>query len=146
MNENKGKWRDHFETDEESLNHLLNRCVFYFHRHPSGPRQMAVLRLLKERGPMSQQDIQKAMDIQAGSISELLSKLELKGFIEKKRREDDRRKVVITLTDKGEELSATDTATSLHERYEILTDEEMKQLIFLLEKLLGSWDEEEKRK
>ncbi len=134
------------QSPETELNHLLNHCVRYLRHHPSGPIQMAVVRLLKANGPMSQQDIQTAMDVKPGTISEMLSKLEKKGLIEKTRQDDDRRKALITLTEEGEKLSPTDTSDSLHERYEALTPEEIDEMIVLLRKLLDSWEKEDKMK
>ncbi len=134
------------QSPEDELNHLLNHCGRFLRHHPSGPRQMAIIRILKANGPMSQQDIQAMMDVKAGSISEMLSKLEKKGLIQKTKQDDDRRKAVITLTEEGEKLPPADTSDSLSGRYKALTQDEIKEMCTLLKKLLDSWGKEDRMK
>ncbi|MCD8144516.1 MAG: MarR family transcriptional regulator [Oscillospiraceae bacterium] len=127
-------------TPEERLNRRLHQCGHYLYHHATGPRQTTVIHLLQENGPMSQRDIQEAMDIQAGSVSELISKLESKGFLLRQRDEADKRKVTISLTPQGLALEAVHPEQVLARRYSVLSREEQAQLTLLLEKLLESWD------
>ncbi|MCC8067015.1 MAG: MarR family transcriptional regulator [Clostridiales bacterium] len=130
------------KTLEERLDQRLHQCGHYLYHHTAGPRQVTVLQLLQKNGPMSQQDIQQALNIQAGSVSELISKLESKGFLLRQRDETDRRRVVISLTDRGQALEARPQEDVLTERYGALEEEEREKLAALLEKLLESWDVE----
>ncbi|MCD7746380.1 MAG: MarR family transcriptional regulator [Lachnospiraceae bacterium] len=128
------------KTKLELLDARLHQCGHYLYHHTAGPRQMTVLQLLQKNGPMSQQDIQEALDIQAGSVSELISKLESKGFLLRKREESDRRRVVISLTDRGLALETKPQEEILSGRYRALEEAEQEQLAGLLEKLLDDWE------
>lgn len=101
---------------------------------------MTVLQLLQKNGPMSQQDIQEALDIQAGSVSELISKLESKGFLGRQRDETDRRKVVISLTGRGQALEIRPQEEILSQRYCALDEMQQEQLLELLDRLLDDWE------
>lgn len=127
-------------TPEERLNRSLRRCGHYLYHHSAGQRQRMVLRLLEENGTMSQKDIQESLNIQPGSVSELISKLERKGLVERQRDEDDRRRVTLHLTEAGKEVQRTDRDTWMRESYQVLSGEEMEQMTRLLERLLDSWE------
>ena len=128
------------KTTEERLNRCLHQCGHYLHHYTAGPRQTMVIQLLQQHGPMSQKDIQETLQIQAGSVSELISKLERKGFLVRKQDEQDKRKVLISLTQTGLEFETKPYEQMLHERYGVLSEEEQQQLTGLLETLLSSWD------
>lgn len=99
-----------------------------------------VIQLLQQHGPMSQKDIQETLQIQAGSVSELISKLERKGFLVRKQDEQDKRKVLISLTQTGLDFEAKPYEQMLCERYGALSEDQQIQLTDLLETLLDSWD------
>lgn len=63
--------------------------------------QGRVLTLLKLTPEISQKDLTVLLDMRQQSLGELLAKLEKKGFIEREPSEDDRRKVIVRLTDAG---------------------------------------------
>ncbi|MCD7817925.1 MAG: MarR family transcriptional regulator [Lachnospiraceae bacterium] len=130
------------KTIEERLDLRLHQCGHYLYHHTAGPRQIMVLQLLQKNGSMSQQDIQNALNIQPGSVSELISKLESKGFLLRQRDETDRRRVVLSLTDRGMALEAKPQEEIFQERYGVLEEEEQEKLAEMLEKLLTSWDAE----
>lgn len=128
------------KSTEERLNRCLHQCGHYLHHYTAGPRQTMVIQLLQQHGPMSQKDIQETLQIQAGSVSELISKLERKGFLVRRQDEQDKRKVLISLTQTGLEFEAKPYEQMLHERYGVLSEEEQRQLTGLLDTLLRSWD------
>lgn len=138
--ENEGCHRPEPETTLERLDARLHQCGHYLYHHTAGPRQGRVLQLLQKNGPMSQQDIQEALDIQAGSVSELISKLESKGFLVRQRADADRRRVEISLTDRGLAMETKPQEEILSGRYRALGETEQEQLAGLLEKLLDDWD------
>ncbi len=125
---------------ERNLNHRLFQCGHYLYHHAAGPRQRAVIQLLQENGAMNQRDIQEKLDIQPGSASELISKLESKGFLRRSRNEADKRKITITLTEQGSALDTTAPERTLVRRYCALNREEQLQLTALLERLYNSWE------
>ncbi len=140
MEQKDGHRSDVPEPIDQELDHRLHRCGHFLYHHSAGRRQRLVLSLLQENGSMSQQDIQKAMNVQAGTISELISKLEHKGFVERSRDGTDRRKVTISLTEAGREIRALDHEKVLQDRYHVLSETEKQELSELLSKLLDSWE------
>ncbi|MCD8155410.1 MAG: MarR family transcriptional regulator [Clostridiales bacterium] len=128
-------------TPDEWLNRRLHQCGHYLYHNAAGPRQMTVLNLLRENGPMSQRDIQEALGIQAGSVSELITKLESKGFLMRQKDDSDKRRVMISLTERGLSMELSPPEQMIARRYAVLEPEEKRQLTALLEKLLASWDE-----
>ncbi|MCD7929505.1 MAG: MarR family transcriptional regulator [Clostridiales bacterium] len=129
------------KTPEERLNRALRRCGHYLYHHSAGPRQATVLRLLQENGTMSQRDIQETLHIQPGSVSELLSKLENKGFLLRQRDAEDKRKVNIVLTPRGQAQELRPMEETLSQRYAVLSEAEQALVTDCLERLLASWDE-----
>ena len=139
--------RDHHEkafgeeTREEHLAHLLRRCsrVLYYHSEP-GQQQHAVLRLLSA-GDASPRQVQEALGIRPGSASELITKLEYKGLLTRRRRDADRRSVALSLTERGAEALARHIDCPAPALLDALTPEEQEQLTALLEKLQRAWKE-----
>ncbi|MBQ9264025.1 MAG: MarR family transcriptional regulator [Clostridia bacterium] len=129
---------------EEQLTQLLRICGRrLYHSSCAGRTQARVLRLLLEEGKISQREIQERLNIQAGSISELISKLEGKGFIRRSRDEADRRKVLLSLTAEGRRAAEKAKARpDVTVRYAALTEQEQEQLQRLLEKLIDGWKED----
>ncbi|MCR4950109.1 MAG: MarR family transcriptional regulator [Solobacterium sp.] len=119
--------------DPESLEGLFVRCVRRMHHQHGrfGSTQDRIIRILDENGgTMGQKSLQELMRVRPGSISEILTKMEEKGLIERKKDADDRRASLITLT--TEDRPET-PQTSL---FDVLTDEEKENLKQLLKKVL----------
>lgn len=105
--------------------------------------QKRILILLWETKGMTQKELTARLGVQPGSASEVLNKLEQAGMILRTTNETDHRTTDIRLTPDGEAL-AKDASTKRTERHEqmfaVLSDEEKKTLIALLEKLNAHWD------
>lgn len=67
--------------------------------------QYLILLLLWEYESLTVKEIGKHLYLDSGTLTPLLKKMETKGFINRKRTNDDERIVKITLTKKGEDLS-----------------------------------------
>ena len=130
-------------TREEKLSLLLRVCGRrLYHSSCAGRTQSRVLQLLAE-GDMSQREMQERLQVQPGSISELVSKLEFKGLLTRRRNENDHRKVMLSLTDEGRLISQDELRRSeMKVDFSGLSWEEQGQLIALLEKLIDNWREE----
>ena len=130
-------------TREEKLSLLLRVCGRrLYHSSCAGRTQSRVLQLLAE-GDMSQREMQERLQVQPGSISELVSKLEFKGLLTRRRNENDLRKVMLSLTDEGRLISQDELRRSeMKVDFSGLSWEEQGQLIALLEKLIDNWREE----
>lgn len=133
-----GKHKDHGAIDE--LSELLGKCNHHITHHGKGRGQGKILKILARNGEMSQKDLQDILEIQSGSISEILAKLEEKGMITRTKSEEDKRKVMISITDAGREKAANCGCKNRAERlYSGLTEDEKEQLKTLLNKLVNSW-------
>ena len=130
------------ETKDNRLRLLLhdvNKYVF-FHAGPGAQQSRAISQLMN--GPMSQKDLQEKLGVQPASISELISKLETRGLVERSRSDTDRRVVILSLTEKALKMEKKnlDVRTS-DELFLCLNEEEKDQLIRLLEKLDKSFSD-----
>lgn len=127
------------EPDRDSLTGLMRRCVHILvHRSGISGTRERMLRLLAERGDMSQSDFVYLLELRSASVSELLGKLEAQGLVTRRRSETDRRGVTISLTDAGR--TALPAPADPDAAFSALTDEERTQLQTMLQKLLSSWE------
>lgn len=105
--------------------------------------QKRILHILSKEGSMTQRELTERLDIQPGSASEIIKKLEAAGCIVRTANEADRRTADISLTEAGkaqvQELGA-ERSRRLDELFSALTAEESQQLLSLLEKLSADWD------
>lgn len=129
------------DMDPKDLTHLLVRCgAMLNHRGGHGRGQGKILHILSQQPEISQQELQAKLEVEAGSLSEIISKLEKKGLIERKKDEDDKRKMKVYLTDKGKLES--DSCGGEHQPdklYQVLSDEEKQTLENILLKLIDNW-------
>lgn len=132
------------KAQEENLTRLLRVCGFHLYRSaPQLRTQAAALQTLRERGPICQKDLQDHLMVQSGSVSELVTKLETKGLVERTRDARDRRRVLLSLTPLGERKAEHASVTSdIPVRYSGLSLEEMQTLCALLETIIASWKED----
>ena len=124
--------------------HLAFRNVYYHMQHSDDALggQKNVLSILARRGAMTQKALLDCAKVKAGSLSELLGKLESAGLIERRPNADDRRVQDVFLTEKGMEAEAEcriKRKESRRRMFESLTEEEQDQLLALLEKLISRW-------
>jgi DNA-binding MarR family transcriptional regulator len=145
-------WREsgRGEMSEEPLT-MEDRLIGNLHRlahalrHGAESRggQGKLLLLLHKSGGLSQHELMELVDVRAGSLSEVLGKLEESGYIERRQNETDRRRIDITLTDVGTQAAqAEETRVNENRRglFGTLTEAEQEQLVALLEKLSADWD------
>ena len=95
-------------------------------------------------GELSQQELGMHFDLKPGSLSEILSKLELGGLIERSRNPKDRRQLTIRLTEAGWEKARVEQAARIRFReqaFSALTHDEREQLAEMLEKIRVTWEE-----
>lgn len=126
-------------TREQQLMCLLRRCGHFLYHQANHDQQSTVLTMLEDQGPVTQKDIRQQLGVKPGSASELISKLEAKECLVRSRDEADRRKVVLTLTEKGRRIARFHRARPAQTLLSGLTEQEQKTLTQLLCKLLESW-------
>ncbi|MCU0519929.1 MAG: MarR family transcriptional regulator [Anaerolineae bacterium] len=94
-------------------------------------RDMSTLRYLHEEGPLTIGQISEYLYISASSTSELVSRMEGAGYVERRRSREDSRVVYVELTPRGEQLAAT-TPTGgvplLRERIKTLHPDQLHQI------------------
>ena len=103
--------------------------------------QYVTMMVLWEKERVNEKDLVEALFLKANTLTELLKKLEKKGYVSVKRSERDRRSIEIELTPAGRELKekAVNVPKTLAAEH-WLTDEEFLQFKGLLYKLLkGEW-------
>ncbi len=132
-----------FNSMEEKL-HFQIRQLSHRHHHGEGKGgQFRVLAVLNEQGDMSQKALMEMLDIRSASLSELLFKVEDRGWIERARSAEDKRNVDVHLTEEGKAVVAAMDAKRGERRTALFanfTDEEKEALSKLLEKLLANME------
>ncbi len=104
--------------------------------------QKRVLRLVRESGSITQQVLTARMNVQPGSASEVIRRLEDTGLIVRSPNPLDRRTSDICLTPEGEIQAARAEAEIQAQRQEMfacLQEDEKTQLLALLTKLSEDW-------
>ena len=104
--------------------------------------QYIVMMVLWEFGGMTEGELGKKVRLDSGTLAPLLKRLEKQGYIERRRPENNERRLSIKLTDAGEALKEkaakvpAQIATCID-----LPDDEMMQMKLLLEKTLNKMEE-----
>lgn len=124
----------------------LGYCGHYLHFHSGGRsgREPILCKLHRAGGSMSQLELGSQFELKAGSLSEILAKIEAAGLIERTRDPRDRRALTIRLTEAGKQEAqrAIEARAAFRDQaFSNLTDEEQDELIVLLEKIRNRWEE-----
>lgn len=77
---------------------LLGALIIYKHCGHHGIDR--ILKVLLEKGVITQSDLQNIIYVRSGSLSEVLSKMEDKQLITREKDENDKRRVKIEITEK----------------------------------------------
>lgn len=112
-------------------------------RRPSMARER-LLRMIGEEEGISQKQLAHRFGIRPQSLSELLGKLEKDGYIARRQNENDKREILVYLTDQGRirsEEVEKERSDRMEQMFSALTEEEKETLITLLNKLLPETDD-----
>lgn len=129
------------DSDVMELIDMAGRMV---HRLPKGSPargQALILSILMGREALSQRELQQMLGIQPGSLSELLSKLEIKGYLTREKAED-KRGNLLRITDAGRAAIPGDGDVPEDTPLSPLTVDQQDQLAALLRTLLTAWVEQ----
>lgn len=116
--------------------HILHE---HFKKYNLTIPQGQVLRVLHQKGSLSIVEISKELDAKPSSMSGLIDRLVKAGMVTRKRDEQDRRVVWITLSEKSKKIFANlpFTQAQYYRTYlEKLSEEEFTQLSVNLQKLV----------
>lgn len=99
--------------------------------------QFAVLECLYHKGDLTVGEIQDSILSTSGTITIIIDNLEKRGFIERVRKNTDRRSFIIHLTDEGRSLTSRaypENEEMIINEMSIYTEEEKEKLVGLLRK------------
>ncbi len=108
----------------------------------TGP-QLVCLNTIVELGPITATDLAHQVHLSASTIVRILDRMENKGLIIRERQKDDRRRVHLTATIAGNELSAKAPYSEQHPLRSALKQlplKEQESVTSLLEQLVGLMD------
>lgn len=112
------------------------------HRHLSSVRltlsQFAVLEALYHLGPLNHREIGQKLLRSSGNITMVIDNLEKRGYVRRERKEEDRRFMMVRLTDAGVELISKvfpSHAAVIAREMSVLSEREQKTLAQLCKKL-----------
>lgn len=126
--------------ENEDLSHLFKVCTDHiFRRGGRHNGQQKILRILDRHGEIPQRKLQVILEIQPGSLSEILSKLEERGYIERGKSEGDKRKVIVRLTEQGKaQIGEESGKKEEKDPFAVLDEQERETLKNLLKKLISA--------
>ena len=127
--------------EEESLSDLMRRCGHILHHGRGEARsQIRILRILEDQEEISQGELMEILRIRPGSMSEIITKLESRGYLVRERDERDRRRAVLRITDEGRRRLQTQSREEEEDLFAVLTPQEQETLRALVIRLLRSWE------
>lgn len=145
-----------WETDSQersivrSLRQII-RAVALYSRELQRSRnltttQLATLRQLARRGPVSAGDLARAISVSQATITGVLDRLERPGLIQRRRDPRDRRRVVVELTAAGGDV-VRDSPPPLHERFMVrlaaLPERQRQEIDRTLRKIVAMMEAED---
>lgn len=108
--------------------------------------QLATLRQLARRGALSAGDLARGISVSQATITGIVDRLESRGLVTRVRDKEDRRRVVIDLTEVGREVVAT-SPPPLHERFVLrlaeLPAEEREEIARVLDRIVEMMEVED---
>ncbi len=126
------------------LGRQMHRCSHRMeHSHGHYRELSRLLLLIAGKDGVIQRDLADEMDVRPSSMTEMLVKMEQLGLIIRKQDEKDQRVMHIYLTETGEsaaEESQSDTEKLTTNLFLGLSDDEIKQMLYLTEKLCEHLD------
>lgn len=119
----------------ESINNRLNRQLS---DNDLTISQFGVLEALHHLGPLNQKALAEKLLKSGGNITLVIDNLEKSGWVERQRNPEDRRSILIHLTEEGQNFISEYFPKHLNhimEEFSVLTEEELQQLSCICKKL-----------
>jgi DNA-binding MarR family transcriptional regulator len=138
-----GHWHPHHHGHHDHHEHH-EHLDFTDRKHPGARSQGRLLRLLLERDGILVKDIVEELDIRPSSASELVAKLEKRGFVRTETDSQDKRAKRVYITEKTDEFAERIKASHSEAAAEVLaalSAEEQEQLLTLLRKIIASLEQ-----
>ncbi len=128
---------------EEEILMCLNLCGRILH-HKMADKfcRSRILFILSQRSEILQRELQNILEVQSGSLSEIIIKMEAEGYIQKEKSSRDGRNVILKITPEGivraQEYKAEYKGLAA-KMFSCFSSEEINRFDFLLDKLLNYW-------
>lgn len=143
------RWMDIADPCERQCAHIVDMlgfCGHYIHIHGGGRsgRAPIICALLKHGDAMPQRELMNMFDLKAGSLSEVLAKIERDGLIERTRDPQDRRQLIVRLTEEGHAQAALEQQAREEFRAQALTCfsvDERTKFEDMLARVMAHWKE-----
>lgn len=140
------------QTNEELLTHQiitqLGLCGHFLHYKMGGRMgRRRILSALSEHQELLQRELQDILEVQSGSLSEMIIKMEADGLIQKVRSQKDGRQLVLKLTPKGVAqsiCSREEYDRQVAKMMSCFSKEQLRELYCLLDIMGAHWKEVEK--
>lgn len=101
--------------------------------------QYITMMVLWEEGELNVKSLGERLLLDSGTLTPMLKKLEAKGYITRKRAQEDERNLSVSITDEGLKLQDKALSVPAHMRECMqLSDDEIKTLYDLLYRLIGN--------
>ncbi|WP_225997410.1 MarR family winged helix-turn-helix transcriptional regulator [Myceligenerans pegani] len=104
--------------------------------HDPSQGQGRVLALLKLQPETTQKELTFLLGMSRQALAELLAKLEKQGLVEREPSSDDKRVVVVRLTEAGREAEQAEEHTPANDLLDVLEDDEVERLSAYLGRIL----------
>ena len=105
--------------------------------------QGRILAMLKIQPEIATKDLAYLLGIRQQSLNEQLKKLEKGGYVERKPSEEDRRVMIVHLTEKGKAVEQVEPESRYRKMFDCLTKEEVEQLGEYLDRIIASFDKQD---
>ena len=105
--------------------------------------QYITMMVLWEKEELNVKELGSILYLDSGTLTPLLKKLEAKGYISRNRCKEDERNLIISITEKGNDLKekAADIPKEMSDKWLNLSSEEIKMMYHALYKLLSQIQE-----
>ena len=116
---------------QRKLHRGLFKVVFEEVGADIAPHHMMIMKMIQESGPLSSSEIGETLSIAKSQMTHSVDKLIELGMVEREHGTEDRRRIRISLTDKGRSmLEKVDKTINNHlkEKLAILSDDELEKL------------------
>ena len=110
--------------------------------------RLRLLLILESNGPQRMRDLADSAEVAPRTVTALVDGLEREGLARRVRHRDDRRSILVKITDAGKAAAASRSraySRAKSDLYGALTDEERQQLFGLFARLVELTDEERPR-
>lgn len=136
---NHGFCKDFEQSDD--LSGLIRSSGHYLrHQGGRGSGQGRILHILSKCEEINQKELQHILQVQPGSLSEILTKLENKGFVERIRDDEDKRKTIVKVTEAGKaHVDNCGCQKNNTDMFSALDEKQQEELKILLKILLEDW-------